>query len=997
MTDTVDPNNADLKIGAELFGYRIQRIVALREIDAVFYLMEHAATGARHLHISNGDVENTFGVTFKTIPTDSTGVAHILEHTVLCGSDRYPVRDPFFSMLKRSLSTFMNAFTASDWTMYPFATQNKKDFYNLMDVYLDAAFFPRIDRLSFKQEGHRLELESDPGQKGGGVLLYKGVVYNEMKGAMSSPDQVMGRSMLNALYPETTYSNNSGGDPAVIPQLTHEQLVAFHRRHYHPSNAYFYTYGNLPLKHHLAFIADRVMKHFKRIDPRTDVPPQPRWTAPRTGRYTYPLAPGEAPGQKFQVTLAWLTCDIRDTFEVLVLTVLEQILLGNAASPLRKALMDSGLGSTLSDGTGYDADNRDTFFSCGLKDTTEDAAGAIEKIVLDTLGRMAADGLDPQLIESAIHQIEFHRKEVTNTPYPYGIKLMLMTIGSWLHGGDPERILQLDADFQRLHREIAAGPFLEKCIRQYFLDNAHRVRIVLAPDQEKSQKEAQQIRSELEKLRQQLDEDQQRQIEADAAELKRRQERQEDVSCLPTLALTDIPPRIQTCPPTEIAAELPLWRYDMATSGIHYLSAAVGTATVPETLLPWVPFFCYAFSKSGTALSDYTEMARRIDAATGGLGLSPQARILYDQTHACLPLVQFNAKCLNRNIDPMYGIVEELIDQVDFKDMPRLKQLVGEYRSNLESMIVQNGHRLAISLSSRSFSPASALSEIWSGIHQVRLLRTFGEQMKDQHLEELAAQLRQIKQLLFTPENMVMAAIAESDAVTAAARRIGGSSSLSALKRPAGDVNFPSLNLKTDAHLPCEGWSTSTAVSFVAQTLPVVAFGHPDAPVLAVLSKMLRSLYLHREIREKGGAYGGFALYNPESGLFSLASYRDPHIVRTLKVYDGVLDFMRGAAITDEDVKEAILQACAEIDKPDPPGVTARKAFWRMLVKLDDDTRLAYKQQLLMVTRSQVLAVAERYFGDARARSAVAVISGQDQLASANDGLKDRALTLQAI
>jgi len=252
MNSHINASEADVAPGDEIHGYRVLRVEHLPEIHAVFHELHHRATGARHIHVSRPDRENTFGVIFKTVPWDSTGVAHILEHVVLCGSERFPVRDPFFSMLKRSLSTFMNAFTASDWTMYPFASQNRKDFYNLMDVYLDAAFFPGIDELSFKQEGHRLELE--PAAEGGDRLVYKGIVYNEMKGAMSSPDQVMVRSILKALYPDTTYSNNSGGDPSDIPSLSYVQLKEFHRRHYHPSNAYFYTYGDLPLKDHLAFI-----------------------------------------------------------------------------------------------------------------------------------------------------------------------------------------------------------------------------------------------------------------------------------------------------------------------------------------------------------------------------------------------------------------------------------------------------------------------------------------------------------------------------------------------------------------------------------------------------------------------------------------------------------------------------------------------------------------------------------------------------------------------
>jgi Zn-dependent M16 (insulinase) family peptidase len=290
MNSFADSGNPTPKAGDRIGGYCVRRTEELEDIRATFYELEHVPTGARHIHIANEDSENTFGVSFKTVPTDSSGVAHILEHTVLCGSEKFPVRDPFFSMIKRSLNTFMNAFTASDWTMYPFSTQNRKDYYNLMDVYLDAAFFPKLGRLCFRQEGHRLEIEGER-------LEYKGVVYNEMKGAMSSPNQVMGRSLPNALYPDTTYANNSGGDPAVIPSLTHEQLKRFHERHYHPSNAWFYTYGNLPLTDHLAFIEDRVLKKFGRIDPQTDVPCQPRWESPKTVTYFYPLAKTEDPAK----------------------------------------------------------------------------------------------------------------------------------------------------------------------------------------------------------------------------------------------------------------------------------------------------------------------------------------------------------------------------------------------------------------------------------------------------------------------------------------------------------------------------------------------------------------------------------------------------------------------------------------------------------------------------------------------------------------------------
>jgi Zn-dependent M16 (insulinase) family peptidase len=466
IMDTLkDPNNPDIHPQWTYGGYAITRIEDISEAHMIFYELEHADSGARHIHLSNDDRENTFSVAFKTVPKDSTGVAHILEHTVLCGSAKYPVRDPFFSMLKRSLSTFMNAFTASDWTMYPFSTQNPKDFRNLMDVYLDAVFFPKLEKLSFKQEGHRLEIAEEAAGNGEGPrLTYKGVVYNEMKGAMSSADQVMARSLLKSLYPSTTYSYNSGGEPSDIPLLTHAQLKVFHQQHYHPSNAYFYTYGNLPLKDHLEFIESKVLRNFARIQPDTQVLQQPRWHQPRQATFYYPLAENEDPSRKCQACIAWLTADILDSSEVLTLALLEQILLGNPGSPLRKALIDSQLGSALCDAAGFEADNRDTMFVAGLKDMQESAVEKLESIILEVLGDLATKGIDETLIESALHQIEFHRKEVTNTPYPYGIKQLLILAGVWIHGGDPLKRLRLDEDLKWIRRQMAKGKFFEECI-----------------------------------------------------------------------------------------------------------------------------------------------------------------------------------------------------------------------------------------------------------------------------------------------------------------------------------------------------------------------------------------------------------------------------------------------------------------------------------------------------------------------------------------------------
>ena len=991
MSASKDPNNPELHPGGRCGGYIVKRVEKIPESDFFFYELEHEQTGALHIHISSDDRENTFSVAFKTVPKDSTGVAHILEHTVLCGSEKFPVRDPFFSMLKRSLSTFMNAFTASDWTMYPFSTQNQADYENLMDVYLDAAFFPNIEELSFKQEGHRLEIA---GEHGGNAspskLVYKGVVYNEMKGAMSSPDQVMSRSLLKVLYPSTTYCHNSGGDPAVIPRLTYDQLKAFHQHHYHPSNSFFYTYGNLPLRRHLGLIEEKILKKFTRSHPDTEVPSQPRWGSPRQDVAFYPLAQGEDPSKKCQACIAWLTADIRDGFEVLILAILEQILMGNPGSPLRKALIDSQLGSALCDAAGFEADNRDTMFVTGLKDVEESAAEQIEKIIFDVLNHLADGGIDKDLIESALHQVEFHHKEVTNTPYPYGIKQLLMIAGTWLHDGDPLNRLLLDDDLDRIRREMKHGGFFEERIRKYFIDNPHRVLFKLLPDQSLEKREEERIAQELSEISARLSKADVAKIEADSRALEKLQETQEDVSCLPTLMRTDIPSDVQRVLESETNARFPVTGYNQRTSGIFYYAAAAGLGRLEQQLIPLVPFFCHALPKVGTLRRDYTEMAKRIDLYTGGIGFSANARTGFDHAGTCIPFVAFTAKCLNRNQETMFGIVEELIFEGDFSDLNRLKNILMEYRAGLESMVIHNGHRLSISLASRNFSIARHLSELWSGVFQLRTIKKLLETPSDATLAELAENLSTIRQAVIVSGNLKTALIGEESPLAAATKAAVGI--YERLQQPPASLGSgdgfgpPPLDLPTDPVR--EGWSTSSAVSFVAQAFETVRMEHPDAPALAVISKLLRSLYLHREIREKGGAYGGFSLYNPEDGLFCFASYRDPHVSATLKVYENAAGFVRSDAYKETDIDEAVLQMCSEIDKPDPPGPAARKAFYRKIIGLTDEARQQFKQALLHLNRRQVRETAEKYFDPGRYPDSVAVISGESQLQKANAELK---------
>ncbi|MCG8567537.1 MAG: insulinase family protein [Desulfobacterales bacterium] len=981
--------NISLTEGQSIHGYTVNRICSLPSIDSTFIELTHLKTQARHIHIANTDKENTFSVIFRTVPKDSSGVAHILEHTVLCGSKKFNVRDPFFSMIKRSLSTFMNAFTASDWTMYPFSSQNEKDYYNLMDVYLDAAFFPRIDELSFKQEGHRLDIREDQDHEAaqGIQLEYKGVVYNEMKGAMSSPGQVMGRALLKSLYPDTTYSNNSGGEPSRIPDLTWEGLKAFHGQYYHPSNACFYTYGNLPLEKSLEYISTKVLDQFDQLEMDTRVPPQPRWDSPRTDQMAYAFADAETIESKYQGCLAWLTCDVNDNINVLALSILEQVLLGNSASPLRKALIDSKLGSALSDSTGFEPDNKAALFVCGLKDIKKESVAAVETIIFDTLKTLVDKGIDKSLIESAIHQIEFHRKEITNTPYPFGIKLLLSFSGVLIHDGDPVSCVNIDQDLEYIKGEIQKGPYLENLIQTYFLDNPHRVSFTLEPDLDLEEKTNAETRRELAEKLKTLTERDLEEIKADAKALEALQEAEEDLSVLPTLALSDVPPEIEIIKPDHRGTASPATCYDKATSGILYFTCPVGAGDIPAHYFPLLPFFSKAFTNGGTRNFAYTEMAEKMDLYTGGIAMSPFSGSYFDQGGNSHSFMALHGKALDRNVDKLFEMIQEFVLNYEFKDMERLNSLLLQYQAGMEASIVSTGHRYAISLASRHLSQASHINELWHGIHQYQYIKGIAEQAQGnpEILTQLASDFATLAQTLFKKDNFRPAVIGSTESMARADQCIAD---IMAPLSTNGDGAFVLPELERETQRPYNGWYTNTAVSFVGQAFKTVRITHPDSPGLAVIAKILRSKFLHREIREKGGAYGGFALYNTEEGIFSFGSYRDPHIKRTLDVYGQACNYIMDGDYTETDVKEAILQVCSEIDKPETPGPAAMKAFYRDITKLSDEIRKNFKDALLNLDRSRVLEIARTYFNVAEEDKGVSVISSKPQLEAANAELK---------
>lgn len=441
---------------------------------------EHRQTGARHLHFASNNDENVFLVGLKTVPTDNTGVAHILEHTALCGSEKYAVRDPFFMMIRRSLNTFMNAFTSSDWTAYPFASKNKKDFNNLLDVYLDAVFFSRLDEMDFLQEGHRVEFEESDNENSD--LVYKGVVYNEMKGAMSSPVSQLWQMLTRHVFPTSTYHYNSGGDPEHITDLSYDELKAFYAKHYHPSNAVFMTFGDIPAAQHQKTFHDNVLSRFDRSEDLAHVTDEKRYCAPITVVENYPLDKADSTESKTHIVLSWLLGHSFDLESNLEAHLLSNVLFENSAAPLQKALEQTDLGHAPSPLCGLEDSNKEMLFACGIEGSEPERVAELEKVVTAVLEEVAENGVPQARLEAVLHQLELSQREISGDSYPYGLQLILSGLSPMLHGGDPVALLDLDPVLERLREQIKEPDYIQSRVKRLLLDNAHRVTLVMKPD-----------------------------------------------------------------------------------------------------------------------------------------------------------------------------------------------------------------------------------------------------------------------------------------------------------------------------------------------------------------------------------------------------------------------------------------------------------------------------------------------------------------------------------
>ncbi|AEF85106.1 peptidase, M16 family [Treponema primitia ZAS-2] len=1018
-------------------GFEILEVVDLTELEAVGIWARHVKSGAEVFHILNDDKENLFGFAFATAPEDSTGVAHILEHSVLCGSEHYPLKDAFLVLAQGSLQTYLNAWTFPDKTVYPASSVNEQDYFNLMAVYGDAVFRPQLSEWTFMQEGWRLAFsppETDtntefPGtgnskQPSGGGLHITGVVYNEMKGAYSSLDEYAGRWSVRAVLPGTPYAFDSGGDPETIPELTLEGLRDFHRRKYSPANCRIFLAGNISTEKQLSFLNKQFLGSLPVGKAAAPISRTPRWTTPQTITIPSP-AGGE---QKSTVVLSWLCGDTTDANETIALGALTEILLGHDGSPLTRLLIESGLGEDLAPATGLENESRETLFSAGLRGVDRQNGNTgisekIEKLIIDALRRLASEGIPKEEIEAALLSMEFSNREIRRSGGPYSLVWMRRALRSWLHLGSPElsrekrpwdSLLFVPA-FTELKRRFAEDSrYFEKLIETYLLHNPHRALVSVDPEEGFQEKKDAALAEALTKKEAALSETERRDILEKAEALEKLQsegESPEALATIPHLSRKDLVPEIEKVPREILDAKgIPTVAHEIFTNGISYLDLAFPLDILESADYPWFPLFSRCVVSLGLPGMDYGAVSSLLARTTGAFYGTLQ-------TGSCLPgfsrsaalptgtldlrgrdWLCFRLKALDEKIPESLDLARRIITEADFSDQRRIRDLVLEMKNDTDSSLAPGGHSYAMGRSSRLFSRSHAVEEIWNGISQLETVHTFA----DTDTAEICKTLIRIRDTLVSRAGLLANITGNAGAIQGAIKGIAETFSSFGAPRPRNSVTAEGTpffdRLKSDANTPkAEVLSSSSLqVGFAAVTLAGSFLNSPRPGIESVLAHQLSTGALWEEIRMKGGAYGAFAHPDLAEGTFSLSTYRDPSPLRSLEAFPGILEATAKDAPDEEALTKAVIGSFAKETRPRTGAEKGLSDFFRFLYGFEDAHRANKLQSMVSITAEELCAAAKRIAAAAaeQGRGIPTVIAGtvEAEKAAAKLGVEIRKL-----
>ncbi|PXF40041.1 Presequence protease 1, chloroplastic/mitochondrial [Gracilariopsis chorda] len=990
-TVTEFDTSIDCKVGEVVSGFRLHREEFVKEISSMVRFWIHEKTGARLISVLNDDENKTFGVVFRTPPNDSTGVAHILEHSVLCGSKKYPVKEPFVELMKGSLNTFLNAFTYPDKTCYPVASCNERDFYNLVDVYMDAVFHPILTPDTLAQEGHHLELDDPEGK-----VAIKGVVYNEMKGAYSSADRVLAELSQRMLFPDTVYGFESGGHPRAIPNLTWENFKAFYDDYYHPSNARMWFYGDDDEGKRLAK-ANSVLKDFDRREVSSTVGLQKPWTEPKSFQFDYDAGSGPDIAKKYMATVNWLIntpVDEIEPSELLSLTVLNHILLSLSSSPLRKALTDSQLGEDVVGG-GLETDLRQMSFSVGLKGMTEESAPKMEKVIFDVLMNVEKNGFPERMIDASLNTIEFRLRENNTGSFPKGLALMLRSLTTWLHDADPLTTLRFEAAVKDLRDRLdRKEPVFQETVTKYLLNNPHRASVTLKPDPEFSKKEDAAEQARINKAVAGFTADDYEQVVSETRRLKEKQaahDRPEDLAKIPTLRRGDLDKEVKTVAFDKYQEKgVTVFHHPLSTNGVVYVDMALDMSQIPQEYLPLASIFVGSLTELGTSKDDFVALQQKLGAETGGVSTSVYSSQMYapDGNGPALMKLLVRGKAVVSQVSHLMELVGDILTDANIDNKERFRQLLIEERAGIESALSSSGHTVAGGRLGAMFRPALWADEQLGGIDFLKAIRKLIARVDD-NWDSVVAELRQLQKLMMSRENMVIN-------VTTAASDFGSVKPLLTSffdRLPEKPESFGSSWISTFSLLPRanEGLIVPSTVNYVGKAANLYDLGFKLNGGHSVASRHLGTSYLWDTVRVQGGAYGGFCRMDVKSGMFMYLSYRDPNIDATLKSYDGAPEFLSSLKLSNDELSRSVIGMIGAMDSYQLPDTKGFASTLRQIVGETDEVRQQRRDEVLSVSTKDFKQLGEALQA-VRENGTVVVVGGEDALKKAVDDGVDLSL-----
>ncbi len=920
---------------ASLHGFTLRSTQTIAESDSIALLYEHTLTGAPVAFLLNDDDNKGFVIAFRTPPSDSTGVPHILEHSVLNGSARYPVKEPFTEIIRSSLNTFLNAFTYSDRTAYPVASRNDQDFRNLVRIYLDAVFAPLLAETSFMQEGWHHKL-NDQDQ-----LEVTGIVYNEMIGAYSSPENQLADAIYSQLYPGSIYAHSSGGKPENIPDLSFDEFLAFHEQFYSPTNSLAVFAGNVDVAESLAEMAEYLV----RFAPGTlaPVPAIEAQAAPVVCTLPYSIGADEDAAHKTFVQRAWCTGELTPE-QGLAWTILGQILLGSAGAPLRRALIESGLGQETMH-WGLDGDVSKPNFSVGLKGTEPDKREAIELKIDETLAALVADGIDTCQVTAALNTIEFQLREANYGGFPPNLHDGLRVIGAWIYDAPLFSMLEYEAPLQAIRDGVTAGRYFETLIEQSLINNQHRVTIVLAPDTKLAQQQQEALTARLAAQRAALSDAGVARVRERVAKLERVQQTPdtpEALASIPALPRSAVKTQADVLPFAMIADDGPRLSFsERNTRGIAYVKLRFDAAAVPQPLFPYLGIFAKLLRETGTAKRDYSELLAELGIHTGGLSGASGASCKLADTTAVNPGLTFVGKALTHSVPQMFSLLREILTSARLDDLERVREIVRSVIANTRSAVVPSGNRYASMRLNAVHTTVGGYSEALSGLEQFFFLQQLEKRLATEP-DAVLGELQQVRELVLRSSQChvhVTGGAADLAAVQ---------TELAALAADLPGEALPATEYSWTAAQAGEGWILPANVQYVGQGLNLYSLGLNYHAAFSVLSHLIDQEYLWNAVRVKGNAYGCSSQFDAITGQLNCLSYRDPHLEQTLEAYAGLPDFVQAVDLSASEYDRVLIGTMGGLDSPRTPDQEGSLAFRRHLIGVT--------QELVQQRRDEVLS-----------------------------------------